>query len=386
MIKDTTCCLPWNHLATHPNGNVSLCCQAKLDDGSGFAKSQNRFLNLENKRVIEILNADSFIATRKQMIAGQIPSTCQRCFEAEEKGEWSKRVFENKRFNWNPIDLKESVVEGNLEFLELRLGNVCNLACATCNSISSSKWVRDEIKLSEKLPWYKDITHIESRRYKWFEDELFYEELAEHNTKLRTIYINGGEPLLIKAHKRLLEKLVEKKIAEKISLEYSTNISVLPDDYLDIWKNFSSVNIMLSLDDIGQRNDWLRWPSQWNQIDQNLKWYIKNKLPNMNLLVCQTISALNIFYVQEFIDYCGSLEINHTANFVYTPEIFSARSINNDKKEMIYKMLGKHNLSQLKSWLDMPYDKNIEMKLLEFLKEIDSIRNIDSKIFKAFYE
>lgn len=386
MIKDTTCCLPWNHLATHPNGNVSLCCQAKLDDGSGFAKSQGQFLNLENRKVIEILNADSFVNVREQMIKGEIPNTCVRCFDAESNGEWSKRIFENRRFEWNPVNLKKYTSEGNLEFLELRLGNVCNLACATCNSISSSKWVKDEIFLSDKLPWYKEITYIESKRYKWFEDESFYEKLADENPKIQTIYINGGEPFLIKAHKRLLEKLIEQNKSQKISLEYSTNVTVLPIDYIELWKEFKSVNIMLSVDDIGHRNNWLRWPSRWEDIDKNIYWYIENKLENMDLMVCQTVSSLNVFYINELLDYCRKLNLKHTANFVYSPEIFSAKSLNDNKKESLLNKLKKYNLSQLESWLNLTYDYNSEKKLLEFLKELDNLRKLDSRIFELYYE
>jgi len=386
MIKDVTCCLPWNHLATHPNGNVSLCCQAKLDDGSGFAKSDCNFLNLEKHKVIDILNAESFVKTRKKMLNGEIPGTCKRCFDAERNGEWSKRVFENKRFNWKPNNLKETLTDGNLEFLELRLGNVCNLACATCNSISSSKWVKDEIKLSNKLSWYKDITHIEEKRYTWFEDELFYEKLAETNPNLKMIYINGGEPFLIKAHKRLLEKLVQRGKSKYICLEYSTNVTVLPDDYLDLWSQFKSINLMLSIDDVKDRNNWLRWPSQWNTVEENVQWYIKNKLDNTQLIICQTISALNILYIDQLIDYCKNLGLTHTANFVYSPEIFSAKSLSDKTKHTISNRYKNLNLSQLQSWLDLPYDKSLNQKLIEFVKVLDSLRQIDSKIFSHIYE
>jgi len=386
MIEDTSCCLPWNHLATHPNGNVSLCCQANLDNGSGFAKSQNKLLNLENQKVINILNADSFINVRKEMIEGIKPNACMRCFDAESKGEWSKRIFENRRFNWSPVNLKDRIDEGNLEFLELRLGNVCNLACATCNSISSSKWVKDEIRIANKLPWYKEITYIENNRYKWFEDEMFYENIAEKNLNLKTIYINGGEPFLIKAHKKLLEKLIERGESQKISLEYSTNVTTTPVEYIDLWKKFKSVNIMLSIDDIDERNNWLRWPSQWHDIDQNINWYVNNKLENMDLIICQTVSALNIFYIDDLITYCNKLNIKHTANFVYFPEIFSSKSLNINEKNFLLNKYKGYNLSQLKSWLQIEYDPIFRNRLVEFIKEIDQLRKIDSKIFQYIYE
>lgn len=386
MKNNVTCCLPWNHLATHPNGAVSLCCQAKLDDASGFASTNSKILKLDYNSVIDIINSDTFIDTRKKMIEGIKPETCSRCYAAEDKNEWSKRIFENKRFNWNPLDLKEKVLEGELEFIELRLGNVCNLACATCNSISSSKWIRDEKKLAEKMSWYKDITYIETNNYKWFENEKFYEDLAEKNPSLKKIYINGGEPFLIKAHKRLLEKLIELKRAGEISLEYSTNVTIIPSDYIELFKNFNKVTVMLSVDDIGLRNDWLRWPSSWENINNNIDWYLMNSLSNMDLILCQTVSCLNVFYVDQMIKYCTERNIAYTSNFVFHPKIFSASSLDNDKKERIKKNLDGTNLSQLNSWLSIPYDKASKNKLNDFLNNLDELRNIDSRIFIDYYQ
>ena len=58
VVKDTTCCLPWNHLATHPNGNVTLCCQTEMANGIGFSKDKsNNLLNMDTTSVPDILNS-----------------------------------------------------------------------------------------------------------------------------------------------------------------------------------------------------------------------------------------------------------------------------------------------------------------------------------------
>lgn len=382
-MSKISCCLPWIHLATHPNGAASLCCQAKLDDASGFAKTDGKMLNLENRKVIDILNSDSYVDVRNKMINNIEPSTCSRCYDAERNNEWSKRLFENERFKWNPNNLNGYVSEGNLEFIELRLGNVCNLACVTCNSISSSKWIKDEIKIAEKLKWYKDITYIETKNHRWFENEIFYEELAEKNPSLKKIYINGGEPFLIKAHKRLLQKLIETNRSTDIDLEYSTNVTIKPEEYIDLFKEFKSVTIMLSVDDIGERNDWLRWPSNWGNIEENIQWYLKNRLDNMKLILCQTVSCLNVFYLDEMMRYCKQKNLNYTANFVYSPSIFSAKSLNDFQKIEIKNKYQGYDLSQLHSWLELTFDSESKKRLDEFVDELDNIRN--TKIASLYY-
>lgn len=386
-LKDTSCCLPWNHLATHPSGHVTLCCQAKMSDGSGFAwNEKNRFLSLDNVKINDVLNSQNFIRVREEMLAGKEPEACKRCYEAERAGEWNKREYENTRFEWSSAGKTSTVKTDDLEFLELRIGNVCNLACVTCNSVSSSRWRADELAIAEQLPWYKKLIPVSATRSHWFEDEQFYADLAKNSTNVKTIYINGGEPFLIHAHKRLLVDLINSGVAKNIVIEYSTNVTVKPVEYLELWKHFKQVNIMLSIDDLGERNDWLRWPSNWKQVQENIFWYQDNKLDNMNLIVCQTISAINIHFVSEFIDYCKKLNLNHTANFVFDPIWLSARTIKPNVKAQISKQLSSYKLHQLESWLQLGYSEQSEVQQFEYIQQLCKTRSQDFNKIKDLFE
>ena len=55
----------------------------------------------------------------------------------------SKRMISNIKFG---VDTTKK----NLKFLDLKLGNICNLKCRICGSWSSSKWAQEEIKLGNK--------------------------------------------------------------------------------------------------------------------------------------------------------------------------------------------------------------------------------------------
>lgn len=386
-LKDTSCCLPWNHLATHPSGYVTLCCQARMDDGSGFAwNEKNQFLSLDNVKINGVLNSQSFNRVREEMLNGQEPNACKRCYEAERAGEWNKREYENARFNWDSTGKTVNVNSNSLEFLELRIGNVCNLACVTCNSVSSSRWRADELAIADKLSWYKEIIPVTATRSHWFEDEQFYADLAKNSTNVKTIYINGGEPFLIQAHKRLLNDLIGLGVAKEITLEYSTNVTIKPVEYLELWKQFKQVNIMLSIDDVGKRNDWIRWPSNWSQIQENIYWYQDNKLDNMNLIACQTISSLNIGFVDEFLDYCKKVNLAHTANFVFDPAWFSARTIKPAIKQQLKDRLSPYKLHQLESWLQLEYNEQLEKDQLDYIKQLCIARDQDFNIVKKLFE
>ena len=152
---NTFCVLPWIHLATHPHGGTSLCCVTDFKDGAGMSKDGENYYNLNKNTITEHMNSEVFKNTRLSVLKDEIPSPCKRCYIEEKKGITSKRVIENKNYsNFTIGDAKkitniDGSIDPKLEFVELRLGNVCNVKCVTCYPASSSKWVPDYKILSK---------------------------------------------------------------------------------------------------------------------------------------------------------------------------------------------------------------------------------------------
>ena len=66
------------------------------------------------------------------MLAGEEPKECENCFARERSGNISKRQYEQKDTNLTykkAQDLTDNNgrIDANFEFIELRLGNTCNL-------------------------------------------------------------------------------------------------------------------------------------------------------------------------------------------------------------------------------------------------------------------
>lgn len=382
-MEAKTCCLPWNHLATHPNGAVSLCCQTDMTNGLGFASSPDGVLhNLESSSVYAIVNSESFKKVRLEMASGVEPKACHRCYENERLGGFSLRLQENKKYGWTESRssvMSDGTIIPDLEYIELRLGNVCNLKCVTCNSVSSAKWIVDEQKLEKKISWFKSLKG--TKQASWFLSEGFYEELSEHKN-LKTIYINGGEPLLVKEHKTLLENLVLFGRAKEIELKYSTNLTIKDEEAVELWSQFKNVELMLSLDDLGSRNDYLRYPSKWDQLEKNLAWYLKSKVED-SIIICQTVSALNAEFCSELVLFCQANNIKHTLNLVESPSYLGAASISEENRRKILSfknILGEENTAKIHAWLERtPYSIESFSKLKEFMSGIDEIRQANSK-------
>jgi organic radical activating enzyme len=329
----TLCVLPWTHLATHPNGLVSPCCVANYENGVCFSRTNNDVLNLGHNTIDEIMNSDSFTEIRRKMKNGEKPIECMGCYRDEENGIESKRMQENKNFTVNNLFLKQEKFP--LRFVELRLGNVCNIKCLTCNPMSSSKWIEDV----KKLPELQDNDHYNYSEFtsKWYRNKDWYDQLLEHSEQLELIYINGGEPTLIKEHFYFLEKLIENDRAKNIQLLYNINLTLMPEKFIEMLKEFKHVKMQLSIDDLEQRNYYIRYPSQWDVIMKNME-TIKNE--KFQTSITQTVSVYNICNVSNFYKFFNDIKIE--SNIVHSPNFLH---VSNLPKEL--KVLAEHQINEI---------------------------------------
>ena len=319
-MSETLCPLPWMHLATHPDGKVTLCCISDHTNNMSAAKQYTEgkptLLNLNKDKIINIVNSDYFVETRKEMLEGKQPKACSRCYKEEATGIFSKRKLELLNYG---NTFSESVIKPNMKFVELRMGNLCNVKCRTCNPNSSSQWVSEYKTLQKDLPF---VTQYNSKlNSDWTQDESFWEELLSFSDKLETIYINGGEPTLVEKHWNYLERLIERGLHTQITLWYSINMTNLPDKLLAIWKQFKKVIVHASIDDLGERNQYIRKGTSWVDVEANL-----DKLKENNWIetsVTQTISWMNVYYLHEFNEYFNKCNLNVNTNLVYDPKFYS---------------------------------------------------------------
>jgi hypothetical protein len=382
-MSDTLCVLPWMHLATHPNGGASLCCRSNHTHAISWAKKSNsqNLVMLDNDSIEEIMNSDKFIQVRQAMIDGKRPVECEGCWSDEDKHIKSKRQYENER--WTriiPLLEKSARLQNiDLRYVELRLGNICNNACLTCNSYSSSKWYPDEKKIAKSLPWF-ELRSLEN--FKWFEKPEFYKDLAEKSQNVEEIYINGGEPTLIKAHFEYLKDLIILGVADKVHLVYSLNMMDIPDNLIELWKSFKQVTVNASIDDLNERNYYIRYPTQWEETVASIEKL--TKLPNLNWHVTQTVSILNIYHLAEFGNW---LETNYNKtphhNYVLYPDYLSIATLPDFYKEE----LRSHYATRLHEWqrkdllnkLHEPYQPDLLQKAKEFIIAVDNARGLDYK-------
>ena len=316
MKSNTFCPLPWIHLATRPNGDVRVCCTsnasgADLVDSKevGLVIQNGSIMNLRDNSIAEVWNSNYMKSTRVDMLAGNIPSSCTKCFDEESKGIVSKRQWETKVWN-ERIDLqaivdqtsKDGYLPVNIPYFDLRLGNLCQLKCVMCSPHDSSSWIKDW-KL--QTPKYKTIElkqdqHWDDRNrdYTWYQKGSFLDTMKDQAHFIKELYFAGGEPLLIPEHYKILEFMIESNNAKNCILRYNSNGLELPDKLFDLWSYFKQVKFNFSIDALGKHNDYIRYPSKWEDVETNLR-KLDNTPDNVVVNIACAVQLLNILYITD---------------------------------------------------------------------------------------
>lgn len=385
-MSNTFCPLPWLHLGTHPHGGVTPCCISDHTDGKNRARQYTEngdlMLNLNDHSIEEHMNSDYFKQLRNEMLEGKEPDACKRCYNEERLGVRSKRQHESDVYSYFTKDYAvrntrpDGEIPMDLRFVELRLGNVCNVRCRTCNPASSSRWVQDHKKIVDSLDFVNDgYSWLDHKHdFQWPESEQFYEDLYNCAPHMEVLYINGGEPTLIKAHWNYLEKLVASGRSKQIVLWYNINMTNIPDRAIELWSEFKEARICPSIDDLDHRNHYIRYPTQWTDVEKNLQAVMR---PELTTRITQTVSAYNYLYLDKFLDW-APCEVD--MNFVYDPDYLSPAVLPPQVRKQIHEQYrGTINTHHIHTMLNMfdnnEWDPNKWEHFCRYNDQLDNIRN-----------
>jgi len=314
LPQDKFCVLPWISLEASPIGTVRPCCLADdeiVDDaGHKFELSTANFQDIQNSRHMTTL--------REQFLAGEQPQTCRKCWNEERAGRTSKRMHTLDRLKHMGISTEWTADAKPLMFLDLKLGNICNLKCRICGSWSSSQFAAEEIAQLPREEQKKSHAYTMLRAGAWPRDNpQFWDQIDSVLNDIRYIEFTGGEPFMIEEHFEMLQGIVNRGIAHQVEIHYNTNGTQYPEAAESIWKHFKTVEIAFSLDDVGERFEYQRSNAVWTDVCANLDRFrdLKESYSNIELQVCTTVNIFNVRYLG---DIAAWLEKNRESfNFVY---------------------------------------------------------------------
>jgi len=265
------------------------------------------------KPLIEKLNHINLIRVRAQLKAGLWPSECSTCKKSEAANLGSLRtVFNQYRLDRGlDTNLTGTVTPADIYSLHVSVGNKCNSKCMTCNPGSSNLW-QDEWK----TVW--NINQITNNSDSILDNPLAIDELITDFVNLKKITFLGGEPTINDNHLIYLNKLIENNRSTDIDLGYVTNLTGIDDSLLDVWSKFRNIDLNISIDAYGAKNDYIRYPIKWQKVESNLRkfldWASKDKI---SIGLSLTPSAFNCIHLDEVYEFWYSLLAEYNLPMYY---------------------------------------------------------------------
>ena len=396
-------------------GTYGFCCIA----WRGFLKDEKGVaVHVSKSLPEEAWNAKSLRDVRRAMVKGEKLEVCNKCTFQEETGkhsyrqrhneEWTQRLGEEEIYRRvKETEENDGYLTTPPDYLDLRLGNLCNLKCRMCNLFNSSQIEKEHFELRSNNRyvdiWAKQwpLTSPDSGPIPmdWVEAPEFWNQLNNYIPKLKKVYFTGGEPTLLQSTYNFMQEMVDKGVEDKVDLMFSTNCTNAQPRFLKMLSNFKNVQIQASIDGTKLVNDYIRAPSQWKAIKRNF--LALGELPNVRLNMSPAIQIFNVMNIDEIIKF--GEEVSKKQNrvididflYVVHPTYLDVSNLSDDIKNIAFlklqKMQGswlyersevtKNSVDSYLNVLENERDKNWETNLREFW---DMTEILDSKRKQKF--
>ena len=300
-MNDSYCPLIFHGIYIERSSNyqtaVAPCCISKMGNPT------NDPIDFENNTHLNAIRNDS--ASNKK------PAACNACWSIEQLGGESKRQVTIDDFIKRSIPLDQKVKLYQLDYNTLP---ICNAKCIICSSKYSSLWA----------------AHNGNKNM------VFFDKTQNHiNTldmdSIKTIYFNGGEPLLTDEHVLLLSQVNN---PGECNISYNTNGSCLPSlSVLNLWAKFKSTNLFFSIDAVDDKFEEIRTPLKWEVVSKNIE--ILNSTPGLKIGCSYTVGSHNVFEIEKTIQWFAKLKnFDPLTQFhVHTVSSENRWSLENSSKE-----------------------------------------------------
>jgi len=317
------CLLPFMALNTRPNGGVKPCSDVmdmppikRNTNEKTVVASTNKHHNLTEESLEEVWNGEFMRDFRLNRLKGKYSKFCETCYQQETNNIQSKRQTVIKKYYNDNKHLVDEAVENNgfmktmPVWWELRLSSICNEACRMCIPQTSSK-MREEFSqyVDELPPTIKKNTEVAVWNFNKFgylgDNDAFIQQLYDNLENIKYLELHGGEPTNDKNLWKVVQHIVDTGHSKHMHIHVHTNIHALKKHHVALWDQFKSGWIGVSIDAYGEENEYIRYGSKWDKIEENLKllnvlgshWskYITSTVMNYN---CCSMHRLIEWYIE----------------------------------------------------------------------------------------
>jgi MoaA/NifB/PqqE/SkfB family radical SAM enzyme len=288
LESKTFCILPWISQYTTPDNKVNPCCRFLGSLGDAGTHSLEEIWNNSKTRQL-----------RLDMLAEKPVDDCNTCYikEGVYKDDTVFRASYNRDFIEHFKKVTNTNSDGSLDQFELnqlnyKPNNLCNLQCRMCSSSFSSSLYQVERAIG------KTVIGGALKQ----SNPTLLEQYTKHIDHLQQVIFEGGEPLMMKETYDFVE-LLNKHKRHDIQLHYITNMThtgLGKRNALDLWRNFSNITVYASLDAEHDRGLYLRPGSyKWEQVVDFRRQMIEQR-PDIFFCVQSTLTLLNALHMPDF--------------------------------------------------------------------------------------
>jgi radical SAM protein with 4Fe4S-binding SPASM domain len=372
MIPDTFCSLPWINLSTDVNGSLRPCCKfAQPEPANDY-----QLPNMKEGSLDVLWNDILFQELRQAFLDGKQPRECQSCWDEEAAGIPSFRLqfARDKKINTTGMEFNRIATAGP-KSIDLKLNNVCNLKCRICGPQASSTFLKE----------YQEIFNIkvEEGAY-WLSNKILgtanEDVIRQWSQDLVHIEITGGEPMASPENIKVLELLINEGKAKYITVLLNTNGTLYNKKFLDLIVQFKEVTMCVSIDDLGERLEYERYPTEWNVIQDNIKKFavLREQHSNLFLTLCPTVSIFNVYFLPQYLEWARTIGFFTYYNILHYPPNHSIKNLPNKLKEILSERLTASEFDTVNNFLHLPCERDTLIE--EFIRlneERDMVRGQD---------
>ena len=379
FLKNKSLCpLPFAGAIVNTDGSVQCCSISKEYLG-----------NVNKQSLQEILTTSPKLKQiRRDMLDNKFPNNCSDCYVKEQHHKTtnfdniSNRLYHIKILKNSPFKLYKDEHKFELQQMDLRWRNTCNFACVYCDPVFSSVWAKFE-GVPDKMT-NKSM------------DETFL--FVKQNIKnLKTIYMAGGEPFLIKENLKIIDLI--KKENPDLLLRINTNLSILTPKIYNQLKELKNVHWIVSAEATGKKFNYIRWPGNYQTLIQNIKKI--QQLPH-KVSINMTWNLFCVSNIIDFIDEMLEMGIHPNQfimNCVQEPIEQSVLNITKQRRDDIVEIIKQKKSKINKNFflfkvyaemlevLNQPLLDTHDTALYNTLMDFDRKRKLNSKeIFPELYK
>jgi organic radical activating enzyme len=401
-------------------GSIDFCCIAKP---SQLRNEKGKTLDVSTTNLRDAWNGKDMRAIRQAMLDGKQVEGCKHCYLQEEVGKKSFRQMHNdeweRRIGLQEIQNRvndsidaEYAVDRPPVYLDLRLGNLCNLTCRMCNPFNSSQIAREYQKVKDTETDYQDIMEktygkipewTASKDYlEKFDGPDLWENINEWLPTLRKVYMTGGEPTMIKNNMDFLNRAAELGYSENINVFMNTNLTNVNNRFVESISKFSDCDINASLDGVGEVNNYIRGSRSWETLYKNYRTLLE--LPNVNSNITPVLQIYNLNRIHEVLELAEDLS-NGRERMLGVDILLNTHPVHLDVRNLpmelrsaakqrlqnfkehsiLYKQHGlvKNSVDGALGYLDHPQLENWHENLTDFIRYTQSMDRTRNENFSA---